>query len=103
LFCQLKVTPRAKAKLLWKDGNFAKGKKNIGHAIRYLLFGLQIIEHGIIVDFQISNPIYREIQSIGSDSYADYEKHFLPIFNNYFSKSGCTFFSCLVFKGFEMP
>lgn len=38
-----------------------RGKKDLVHALRYLLFALQIIAHGKIVDFTCANQIYKEI------------------------------------------
>jgi len=38
-----------------------RGKKDLVHALRYLLFALQMFEHGRIIDFTCANGIYKEI------------------------------------------
>lgn len=38
-----------------------RGKKDIVHAFRYLLFAMQIFEHGRIIDFTCANDYYRQI------------------------------------------
>jgi predicted nucleotidyltransferase len=48
------------AKLLWRDGNYNKAKKNLTHAYRFTLFGLQIVETGRIHDYRCANNFLRK-------------------------------------------
>jgi len=47
-----------------KNGNRWIGKKGMYHALRILNFGLQLKEHGKIVDFSVCNDMHREIMQI---------------------------------------
>lgn len=38
-----------------------RGKKDLVHALRYLMFAMQIFEHGRIVDFTCANGLYKQI------------------------------------------
>jgi hypothetical protein len=45
------------AKHRLKTGEVYKGKKELVHAVRYVLFATQIVEHGRITDFSAANPL----------------------------------------------
>jgi len=47
--------------LSFKDDNFDYVKKNVYHSLRALKFGLQIKEHGKIVDYTSTNNLKRQI------------------------------------------
>jgi hypothetical protein len=51
-----------KARKLWKTGDYIKSKKNILHALRYLLVALQIVDHGKIIDFQCGKDYYEQVR-----------------------------------------
>jgi hypothetical protein len=56
-----------KGKLRIKDTDIYRGTKSIYHALRILLFGIQIAKHGKIVDFSESNSLHDEI--VGADQF----------------------------------
>jgi hypothetical protein len=64
-----------KAARLWREGDIAKGKKNLVHSIRYLRFGLQIVHNGRVVDYSAGNDTWSLVLggSLGTeyDAYAD--------------------------------
>lgn len=43
------------------DGEPKKAKKNLFHALRYVLFGIQIAEKGKITDYKAANIYYKQI------------------------------------------
>lgn len=47
-----------------KNGNKYIGKKGMYQSLRILMFGLQLKEHGKIVDFTVGNELYDEIMRI---------------------------------------
>lgn len=70
----------AYAKILWlKENNIEKSKKNIFHSIRYVYFGIQIIKHGKITDYQEANTYLYEIIN---DTSTDW-KHFDNTYGKY--------------------
>jgi hypothetical protein len=50
-------------KLSYKDDDIDNSKKNMYHAIRILMFGLQIKEHGRIIDYTSTNEIKMELEN----------------------------------------
>ena len=44
-----------KGKFKLEEGDIVRGTKSIFHSLRMLLFGLQILEHGEIIDFSEAN------------------------------------------------
>jgi hypothetical protein len=73
----------AKAKRLWHEGDIPKSKKNIVHAVRYLLFAHQLVKHGRIVDYTEANSWYREMLDPDNqfDTWKLYEDKYKPILN----------------------
>jgi predicted nucleotidyltransferase len=61
-----------------KSGNKDRAKKGMLHALRILHFGLQLKEHGKIVNFGACNDLYREFDKIVLDDFdtRDYYKKF---------------------------
>jgi hypothetical protein len=50
------------AKILWtKENDSKKAMKNLFHALRFILFGIQIAEKGKIIDYKAGNKYYNEI------------------------------------------
>lgn len=43
------------------------GKKSLWHSLRILMFGIQILEHGRIVDFREANPLFAEVMGTPDD------------------------------------
>jgi hypothetical protein len=72
--------------LLWKDNDFKKSKKNLGHALRYLLLGLQILEHGTIIDYGAVNSISTEIITRTCQNFEDYEREYRPYYNKFWTQ-----------------
>eukprot|EP01080_Neovahlkampfia_damariscottae_P006610 gene6610-10773_t len=46
--------------------------KNIIHSIRYLMFGIQILENGKIIDFTCANEFYKKIFSLKYEKWDEY-------------------------------
>lgn len=61
--------------------NLLIGKKNLFHALRIALFGLQIIKYGKIIDYSEANIFWKAIYNLESRKWEDYEKVFGPIYN----------------------
>jgi hypothetical protein len=70
-----------KARKLWKTGDYTKSKKNILHALRYLLVALQIVDHGKIIDFQCGKDYHEQIMIQKQyTTWEEWEANYLPIF-----------------------
>lgn len=55
----------AKAKRLWRQGDYYTAKKNIVHGIRYLNYSLQLLGgEGRIYDFTVGNEYWAEVQAL---------------------------------------
>lgn len=72
---------KCKKKLTVEEGCEYIGKKSLFHALRIVLFGTQIAQHGCILDYGAANPYYYEIMSMTSNSWEDYKKKYHPVFN----------------------
>lgn len=79
---------KAKKKLvIQKDYDFRKSMKSLFHSIRIFDFGIQIAEHGKIIDYQSMNHLW--IDSISKENSQDWEYYknkYKPIYNEYHSK-----------------
>lgn len=53
-----------------------KAKKCIFHGLRYLTFGIQLVNHGRIVDYSEANHYLKEIMDFPSDDWEDLSKVF---------------------------
>lgn len=60
--------------LMTKEGNFRLAKKNLAHEIRNLRLGLQIVEHGRIVDYTETKELYEQIMAETSEDWAYYNQ-----------------------------
>jgi len=61
------------------DYNPYIGKKSLFHSLRILDFGIQIAEHGKIINFASCNDLFFEIMSIESDDWTLFRERFEPI------------------------
>jgi len=57
-----------------KEGDIRKGKKNIVQAMRYALFGIQMLEHGRIVDYERATDFHKQIFDDPSCDWAHIDK-----------------------------
>lgn len=58
-----------------------KAKKCIFHAIRYIIFALQVVEHGRIIDYSAANHYLKDILEYPSSEWEDLKAAFQkPIF-----------------------
>lgn len=72
---------KAKKKLIVADSwNPLVAKKSLWHSLRILMFGIQILEHGSIVDFHAGNDLFWEILSM-PDDWGMLDERFRPIRN----------------------
>ena len=46
-------------------------KKGVFHALRILMFGIQLKEHQKIIDFSVSNELKYEIEGLPDDMFDD--------------------------------
>ena len=63
--------------LATKENDFAKCRKNIVHSIRYLMFGMQIVEDGKISDYSCANVLAIQINSEKEESWENYEEKYI--------------------------
>jgi predicted nucleotidyltransferase len=54
-----------------KNGQKHLAKKGVFHALRILMFGIQLKEHKKIIDFSVSNELKREIERLPEDIFDD--------------------------------
>ena len=71
---------KCKKKLTVEVGEERVGLKSLFHSFRILYFGIQLCEHGKIVDYTQANHIYHEIMKIGPD-WKTLEIKFKPLYN----------------------
>ena len=55
-------------------------KKSMWHSLRILMFGIQILEHGRIVDYREANPLYAEVMAM-PDDWGAIDARFRPLRN----------------------
>jgi len=67
-------------------GEHRKGRKSLFHALRILLFGIQIAEHGKIIDYSHANCHWLTIQRQGFEKWEHYKGYWQPVYNNLKSK-----------------
>ena len=68
-----------KAKMALNESDVLRGHKRIGHSFRILVFGLQILEHGMIVDFSANNKLYNEVSSSDEYEWDYFKEKYLPM------------------------
>lgn len=52
----------------------------ICHSLRFLHFGLQIVEHGKIVDYACANDYWHELKDDACEEWSHYEKRWRPLY-----------------------
>ena len=67
------------AKMAIKDCDILRGQKRVAHALKILMFGIQIVENGKIVDFSEVAPIYKEVSDFNGLEWDDYRDRYLPL------------------------
>lgn len=68
-----------KAKMKLNESDIDRGLKSLFHSLRILLFGIQIIEHGEIIDFSEGNYYWQEIIDCGEVEWEPLKTKFLPL------------------------
>jgi len=69
-------------KKLEVEHDFYIGKKSIFHSIRILIFGIQLANHGKIVDFSEANGFYTDIVNSNETEWAFFKEKYQPVYNN---------------------
>jgi Nucleotidyltransferase domain len=78
---------KAKKKMnVEKDKNIYIAKKSLFHALRIADFGLQIAQHGKIIDYSSSNDIWNDVITDPSEKWDYYDNKFKDILNNRMSE-----------------
>lgn len=81
---------KAKKKMVspyeWADNEFIRGKKSLFHSFRILHFGIQIAQHGCIIDYCEANDIFEDIITNPSKDWDDYYKQWKKYHNQLFSE-----------------
>ena len=57
------------------------GRKSLFHSLRILMFGIQIIKYGKIVNYQEANWILEKIQSQDYKNWSEYKEFWQPKYN----------------------
>lgn len=58
------------------------GRKSLFHCLRILDFGIQIAEHGMIVDYSRANLMWTTIQEQGFETWQEYKDAWQSTYNN---------------------
>lgn len=70
----------SKAKKLFNNGEYERGKKSLFHSIRILGFGVQIAIYGRIVSYSHMNNMNKDIFNINSTDWNDFDKKYRDTF-----------------------
>lgn len=68
-----------KAKMALNESDVLRGKKRVGHSLRILLFGLQILRNGKIIDYKEANKLYNEILETDQYDWDYFREKYLSI------------------------
>ena len=49
------------ANICYREGDPKKAKKNLVHSVRYLMLGIQLAEHGKIIDYTVANSHFNAL------------------------------------------
>jgi predicted nucleotidyltransferase len=60
------------------EGDIYRGLKSIFHSIKVLVFAIQIMEHGKIVDFTAANYLHKEINDCDEIEWEYFREKYLP-------------------------
>ena len=78
---------KCKKKLVIENSfNPRVGKKSLWHSLRIIDFGIQILEHGKIVDYSSMNHLHDEIVNCTSDDWQHYKEKYQSVYNSLKSK-----------------
>ena len=58
------------------------GKKSLWHSLRILMFGIQILADGKIVDYSCANRFYKDIVENDCDDWQYFKEKYQPIYNS---------------------
>ena len=61
------------------EGDIYRGLKSIFHSIKMLMFAIQIMEHGKIVDFTAANYLHKEINDCDEIEWEYFRETYLPL------------------------
>ena len=73
-----------------RSNNIFKGKKELIHAIRYLMFASQITTHGSIIDYTCANDLWQEILQDSSTDWEGYITKYERLVNEHKEKFKAT-------------
>lgn len=65
-----------------KDFSPRIGKKSLWHSLRLLMFGIQIMKYGKIVNYSEANYLYNEIVNNENNNWEYYKEKYQPLYNN---------------------
>ncbi|MFA5313542.1 MAG: nucleotidyltransferase domain-containing protein [Methanomassiliicoccales archaeon] len=68
-----------RAKMSMRESDILRGQKRVGHALKILLFGIQIANFGKIVDFTEVSSLYNEIAQSNQFEWEYFREKYLPI------------------------
>ena len=68
-----------KAKMALNESDVLRGHKRLGHSFRILVFGIQIMRYGRIVDFSANNNLYNEISNSNEYEWDYFKDKYLPL------------------------
>lgn len=57
------------------------GKKSIWHSLRILMFGIQIMKYGKIIDYKEANYLYADIVKNENNDWEYYKEKYQPLYN----------------------
>lgn len=66
--------------------NPSVGKKSLWHSLRILDFGIQILEHGKIINYGSMNELYKEIVRAEKNDWEHFKTKYKPMYNALKSK-----------------
>ena len=67
------------AKRRINDGDIYRGLKGVFHSLKMLMFAIQILEHGKIVDYSAANYLYSEIHGCDEYDWDYFRDKYLPL------------------------
>jgi len=72
-----------KARRRIEQGNIIGGAKSLFHALRILRFGLQIVQHGTIINFKDCNRLWQKVNDFQGIEWYEYEEQWLQVKKQY--------------------
>lgn len=68
-----------KAKMKLNECDIYSGTKSAFHSLRILIFGIQIAEHGRIIDFSEANYLWKKIDACEELEWDSFKEEYLPL------------------------